>query len=262
MSFIGATTSLSDEALDVAEDGIGTYSVTVTKKNTTGVLWAPLIGKTKAEFPELSQGLSGCGDFELVSSKLKPFSNAHIWELIFKGIFTPDIVLVSVDGGSRSESLQNHPDFSSWTGSIGSVAQVNGSWPSVISGEYCFRELVTAPKDNPPEYKFTRFKDNVWNQISKTDTYISPAYSLTITDVRPKNGFDLPNYSLIGLPSLPGWTFDASKFLLESVSVQKLGSAYRRTRRYSQNGRNPWNTYVYASPGAIDYASNPYLGME
>lgn len=235
--YIGGEISFSGERLTVAEDGIGTYQVQISRKEA----WYPLpqIGTLRNAIAALATGgMSGCETFELTAIDQARQDGYYICNLTFKGIYQAGIVLVSVDGGAASEAIQHHPDFASWAGTATNPKFSVAYWEKLQQG------TDTDPNQQSDVYKFNGFKADAPYDLGKVDSYQTTAYTVTLTDVRSSSDFDLPDKCTIGIPAIAGWDFGGS-YLLESVSVEKQGSAYRRTRRFRKSGPTAWNPTIY-----------------
>jgi len=92
MIFLGQETSFYDEALQVGEDGIGTYTVSISRRDP----WFPLppIGCLRNSIPSIVSGMIGCELFELTGISQSKQNGFFTATLTFKGIYQSGVTLV------------------------------------------------------------------------------------------------------------------------------------------------------------------------
>ncbi len=237
MNYHGASEIIVKQRHSIAEDGIGTYSVTMFYEDEPTM---PIIGSAPAEIVGTGR-LGGVTSYDLTTPDLAKVDGGFELSLIYKGI-GQNIVLVSVDGGSADAPIQSHPSFADWAGTPEHPLFSMAFWDKLEQGTDSDASVKSTI------YKFTGFKEGALVEsfpMSGVDSYIVGSYTIQITDLL-SSGHSFPDAATIGIPSVAGWTFPGS-YLFESPSVEKHGSAYRRTRRYRKSGPNVWNGVIYAT---------------
>jgi hypothetical protein len=241
MEYHGATEVPLRQRHVIAEDGIGTYTVTMFYETEPTL---PAIGSAPAEIITTDR-LAGVTLYDLTSLELGKADGGFELSLTYKGI-GQDVVLVSVDGGTSDESITSHPDFAAWAGTPAAPIFSRSFWDKLEQGE------DGDPSVKSTIYKFAGFKEGATVtggggtfSMSGVESYLVGSYTIQITDLLT-NGHSFPDAATIGIPSVAGWTFPGT-YLFESPSVEKHGSAYRRTRRYRKAGAVPWNGAIYAA---------------
>lgn len=237
MDYYGTENVITTQSHRIGEDGIGTYQVTVSRKEQ--LIPMPSIGAGPAAllpsgymYGVTLYALTDCDQRQLPDGTFEV-------SMTFKGIGQDGITLVTVDGGTSDETIQHHPDFPTWAGTPTAPKFSQAYWELLQQG------TDTDPNEKSDIYKFNGFKQDADNGLGKVDSFITGAYTIQLTDlVTSSSGVE--SEVTIGIPSVSGWSFSGS-YLHESTSIEKHGSAYRRTRRYRRSGPVAWNSSIYAT---------------
>ena len=222
----------------IGEDGLGTYTCSVIRDTVLSSL--PAIGSAPSACVPAADMLPGVTLYDLTDVEQSQAEDGSFQvDFTFKGIGQTGIVLVSLDGGTAEENIEHHPNFPTWAGTENAPKFSQAYWDLLEEG------TDSNPNTKGDIYKFNGFKASADYNLGRVTSFITAAYTIQLTDL-VANGYNLESQVEIGIPTVSGWTFSGS-YLFESSSVEKLGAAYRRTRRYRRSGPTAWSSTIYPS---------------
>lgn len=229
MDYHGDDEVLISRRHTILEDGIGEYQVTTSHQ-------------TEPTIPELNStpnaGLTGTSSYQLVAGDVSQGDDGlFLRTLTYKGIGRPGIEIVTFDGSCSEDSIQTHPQFTGWAGTPSAPKFSAAYWEKNDEG------TDGDANASGSTFRFLGFKPVAPNKLAGVESYLVGGVVVQITTLSTNN-FSTGQIPRIESPSAAGWFFSGS-YLLESVSVERHGAAYRTTKRYRSGGPNGWNTSIY-----------------